>query len=223
MIHYKKIATIACLLFACLVLSAQNGIDWKIAELPHLQRTEGNPETFETPLGKAVQFNGSDAYFLDHHPLKGLSQFTLEVIFRPDGDGRFEQRFLHIGTVSSQRLMLETRVKRDGTWYFDTHFHLPNDFKLTLIDSTLTHPTDCWYHAAVVVDGTRAKVFINGVMEFDEHLEYLPLSESDVTSIGVRQNLRSWYKGGFYRMRITPHPLPVSEFLNDHHALNDNQ
>ena len=73
-----------------------------------------------TPLGKAVTFGDSDAYFLDVNPLKGLSKFTLEAVFKPDSDGGFEQRFLHLGTASGERVMFEIRVNRDKSWYFDT-------------------------------------------------------------------------------------------------------
>ena len=219
MTQYKKIAASIPMLFVCIALGAQNGIDWKIAELPHVQRTEGNPQTEETPLGKAVAFGGSDAYFLDVNPLKGLDQFTLEIVFKPDGDGRFDQRFLHLGLLSGERVMFETRVNRDSTWYFDTHIALSTGGSLTMIDEKRTHPADRWYHAALVINGTRAVVYINGIVEFDEPLAFVPINEG-TASIGVRQNLVSWFKGSMYRMRITPRPLTVNEFIDDHHALN---
>ena len=218
MTHQKKILANVLFIFVCAAISAQNIIDWKIAELPHVQEIKGKPETITTSLGKAVAFGGNDAYFLETNPLKELTQFTLEIIFKPDGDGRFDQRFLHIGT-SGERLMLETRVNRDSTWYFDTHFTLSNGVKLTMISDKLTHPTDRWYHAALIVDGTRATVYIDGIVEFNEPLVYAPINEG-VVSIGVRQNLVSWFKGSMYRLRITPRPLILEEFLNDHHALN---
>ena len=215
----KKIVTSAFLVFMCAAGSAQNVIDWKIAELPHVQKTEGNPQTVTTPLGPAAAFSGSDAYFLDINPLKGLEKFTMEVVFKPDGDGRFDQRFLHLGMVSGERVMFEIRVNRDSSWYFDTHIALSNGGSQTMIDENRTHPTDRWYHAALVIDGTRAVVYIDGVPEFDRPLEFVPINEG-AGSIGVRQNLASWFKGSIYRLRITPHPLTKDEFLNDHHALN---
>ena len=217
--HCKKIVTSALFTLICAMLSAQNVIDWKIAELPHVQKTEGTPQTVTTPLGQAIAFNGSDAYFLEVNPLKGLEKFTLEIVFKPDGDGRFEQRFLHLGTASGERVMFEIRVNRDSSWYFDTHIALSNRGSLTMIDEKLTHPTDRWYHAALVINGTQAVVYINGVAEFDKPIEFIPINEG-IASIGVRQNLASWFKGSMYRLRITPHPLTKDEFLNDHHVLN---
>ena len=93
--------------------------------------------TMSTPLGNIVAFSGRDAFFLDVNPLKGLTQLTLEAVFKPDGNGEFAQRFLHLGLLS-----------------------------------------------------------------------------------GERQNLVSWFKGSMYRLRVTPRPLSLSEFLNDHQALN---
>ena len=194
-------------------------MDWKIAELPHIQKTEGNPQTVNTTLGEAVTFNGSDAYFLNINPLKGLSKFTLEVVFKPDGNGKFEQRFLHLGKASGERILFEIRVNSDSTWYFDTHIALSNGSSLTMIDEKLTHPTDRWYHAALVIDGSMATVYIDGVAEFNKPFDFVPFNEG-ITSIGVRQNLVSWFTGSMYRLRITPNILMKSEFLDDHHVLN---
>ena len=59
-------------------------------------RVEGNPKVIETPLGKAVEFDGvDDSIYIDQHPLAGAEQFTFEVIFRPDG-GATEQRWFHL-------------------------------------------------------------------------------------------------------------------------------
>ena len=218
MTHCKKILANVFFVFACAAISAQNVIDWKIAELPQVQEIKGNPETITTSLGKAVAFGGSDAFIVDVNPLKGLTQLTLEIVFKPDGDGQFAQRFLHLGTLGD-RIMFETRVNRDSTWYFDTHLTLSNGEKLTMISEKLTHPTDRWYHAALVIDGTRAMVYINGMVEFNEPLAYVPINEG-YAAIGVRQNLVSWFKGSMYRMRVTPKPLTPDEFLKDHQALN---
>lgn len=217
--HCKVIVASALLAFTSVVLSAQNGFDWKIAELPHIQRTEGTPQTATTPLGNVAVFGGSDAYFLDTNPLKGLDKFTLEIVFKPDGDGRFDQRFLHIGTASGERVMFEIRMNRDSTWYFDTHIAMSDGGRLTMINEKLTHPADRWFHAALVIDGIRAAVYINGVVEFDEPLAFVPVNEG-LASIGVRQNLASWFKGSMYRLRITPYPLTKDKFLTDYHALN---
>src|SRR5690606_21327968 len=59
----------------------------------HKVTVEGDPQVIDTPLGKAIEFDGvEDALFLNVHPLAGAATFTWEAIFRPDSDGGAEQR-----------------------------------------------------------------------------------------------------------------------------------
>jgi hypothetical protein len=54
----------------------------------------GDPRVIDTPAGPAVEFDGvGDAIFLATHPLEGMSEFTVEIVFRPDAHGAREQRF----------------------------------------------------------------------------------------------------------------------------------
>ncbi len=86
--------------FATAAIAQQQAV-WKFDRLDkiggHKTTIVGSPKVIQTPKGKAVQFGGAgDALFLDVHPLAGAKTFTWEVIFRPDGDGRPEQRFFHM-------------------------------------------------------------------------------------------------------------------------------
>lgn len=199
----------------------QHVIDWKMATLPHIQETKGNPRHVQTLSGGAVAFDGiGDAYFLGVNPLNGMDKLTLEVVFKPDHDGSFAQRFLHFGTVLGERIMFEIRVNRDSTWYFDAHTALANRASLTLIDEKLTHKTGRWYSAALVIDGEKAAVYIDGIPERSGSLAYMPIN-GGTASIGVRQNLVDWFKGSIFRIRITPRALTTKELLKDHHKLNN--
>src|SRR3982750_2483030 len=73
---------------------------WKFDNLSKIgglkPKVEGAPALVDSPVGKAVQFNGSDtALFFPNRPLVGAKRFTIEAIFRPEG-GEFQQRWLHI-------------------------------------------------------------------------------------------------------------------------------
>src|SRR5262249_40923886 len=58
---------------------------------------EGHPRIIESPLGKAIEFNGvDDALFIDRHPLAGADTFTFEAVFRPDGGKDLAQRWFHL-------------------------------------------------------------------------------------------------------------------------------
>jgi hypothetical protein len=173
----------------------------------------GHPTIVKSPYGDAVWFNGiDDSYFIEHNPLYGLSAFTIEAIIRQDGDGPEEQRFLHIGGPDSDRLLLETRTTKENTWYLDT-FILCGESKKAVIDPALTHPTGKWYHIALTLDESgKMTNYINGKLELTGEVSYKPIN-SGATSIGVRQNKISWFKGAIYKIKITPEVLSPKEFL----------
>ncbi|NLB03345.1 MAG: cupin domain-containing protein [Bacteroidales bacterium] len=194
-------------------------IDWKVAELPGVEFKLGEPVLVDTKLGPAVQFFGQEAFFLNTNPLAGMKEVTVEAIFRPDADGPFEQRFLHLGEVSGERIMLETRVKPDGNWYFDAYVKRPDSQGYALIDSSLTHPGNRWYQVAFVCRKDSLFSYVNGQLEKTAAFSYQTINKG-LASVGVRQNKVCFFKGQMYRIRITPKALNPEEFLQDHLILN---
>ncbi len=196
-------------------------VDWRVADLPSIDSIKGAPTLIDTKLGKAVHFNGeTDGYFLGENPLQGMEELTVEVIFRQAGDAAFEQRFLHMGTVRGARILFETRVNPDATWYLDTFIRLDKDTDLVLIDPEQTHPADRWYNLAMVVADGKATSYVDGVEQLTGEIPYREIVEG-ITSVGVRQNQVCWFKGDMYRIRITPKALKPEEFLTDHEKLNE--
>jgi Concanavalin A-like lectin/glucanases superfamily len=172
---------------------------------------KGNPQIISCPYGKALHFNGStDGIFLDQMPLDGLKQFTIEVVMRLESGGNFEQRFFHCGEIRGSRVLLETRSTKTN-WYFDAFIKSGNQQK-TLIDSTLTHPLDRWYHLVFVVDRWKLTTYVNGKKELENQIDLVPLM-SGKTSIGVRLNEQSWFKGTIYKIRISPEALSPNNFM----------
>ncbi len=171
----------------------------------------GNPETVKYRNKKAVAFNGTDdAIFLEEMPLAGLEQFTVEMIYNPYSGGNFEQRFLHCGEANGDRLLLELR-STPGGWYFDAFIKIGEN-GVTLIEPALLHPHDQWYHVAYVIDKGRLETWINGKKELEGYMALTPVN-SGQTSIGVRQNKVSWFKGAIYKIRITPQALGPEKFM----------
>ena len=81
-------------------------------------QVEGSPKIVDTPLGKAMQFNGvNDALWIAKHPLAGADTFTFEAFFRPDG-GAFEQRWFHLAERDPQTRLLASAGHPKGP---DTH------------------------------------------------------------------------------------------------------
>ena len=96
----SSLAVLACLAVACAGPTAEpvaqeensGSIVWKVDGLEsvggHEATVLGGPRVIETPDGRAVEFDGvDDALFVETHPLAGATEFTAEVIFRPDPGG----------------------------------------------------------------------------------------------------------------------------------------
>ena len=189
--------------------------EWLVANVINQKRGDikinGNPKIVRSPYGKAVDFNGmDDAIFLKDTPLSSLKEFTIEMIFKPETDAPFEQRILHFGEISGDRILLEIRAI-NGNWYFDG-FAASGENKLALIDENLIHPLGQWYHVAFVVTAHSLTTYVNGKQELKKPYSFKPMN-SGKSSIGVRLNKVSWFKGTVYKIRITPKELKPDAFL----------
>ncbi len=170
----------------------------------------GNPLKIDSPYGRAVQFNGKDdAIFIDEMPLKDLSEITIEMIIRFDRGGSLEQRYFHTGTMKKDRVLMEMRSNAD-TWYLDGMFESRKKW-VVLISPELTHPLDEWYHIAFTVKDGEQATFVNGQKELEGDVDFSPIKKGK-TSIGVRQNKISWFKGAIYSIKITDRVLNPGEF-----------
>ena len=189
-------------------------------QLDNLQRIGGHeltvagaPRLIDTANGKAIEFDGvDDGIFIDLHPLAGLSEFTVEVIFSPYAGGAAEQRFFHMQEeASDQRVMFETRLVDDGRWFLDTFIN-SNGQKIPLYAIDRQHALGSWYHAAIVVDGNSFSHFVNGELELREPIQYVAQGPGK-TSLGVRLNGVNWFKGAIRTVRFTHRALAPDEFL----------
>lgn len=171
----------------------------------------GAPQRITDPkFGEAVLFNGvDDAIFIDQNPLEGLNQFTVEIIFRPDAGGSDEPRFLHVGTVKKDRMMVETR-NADGRWALDSYFRHGKDY-LVLLDLEQSHPLGEWAHLAIVMDNGKVKNYVNGKLELEGVLDFQPIASGSM-SIGARMNRVHWFKGAIHSIEITPRVLEPESF-----------
>ncbi len=173
----------------------------------------GSPQVVQTDRGPAVSFNGrTDGLILDVNPLVGLSRFTVEVLFSPDVDGPEEQRFLHMQeSTSENRALLELRQQKGGAWSLDAYLRY-DEAQRTLIDRSLTHSAGEWHVATMTFDGRTVADFVDGKRELSGEVAFRPLAAGR-TSIGVRQNQISWFKGRIHTIRITPDVLTPDRFL----------
>jgi hypothetical protein len=182
----------------------------------HRTSVLGDPKIIDSPVGKAVEFDGmDDALFVEHHPLAGASAFTWEAIFRPDGGAR-EQRWFHLneradtGADTDNRMLFEIRVV-DDQWFLDSYSQSGAANK-ALMNRTALHPLGRWYHVASVYDGREFSNYVDGVREGGAEL-YLAPHRPGHASIGVRINKVFYFKGAVRLARFTRRALSPSEFL----------
>ena len=196
-----------------------SAIEWRIDNLRviggHAVTLAGTPRVVDTDLGKAIEFNGTtDGLFLDVNPLAGLAMFTIEVLFSPAADGAPEQRFVHFEEAKTgNRALIELRLLPGPSWCLDTYLR-HGEAALTLIDRGKTHPATGWHVAALVYDGKQKTMthYVDGARELAGEVSFTALGPG-TSSIGVRQNRVSWFKGRIHTIRITPAPLDPSHFL----------
>lgn len=171
----------------------------------------GDPRVVDTPVGKAMEFDGvDDALFVDIHPLAGAETFTWEAIFRPDG-GQPEQRWFHLQESGTEnRMLLEIRVI-DGRWCLDS-YNRSGDAQKALINRNSLHPLGAWYHVASVYDGREFRNYVNGTLEGVAEIRFAPQGPGR-SSIGVRINRVNYFRGAIHLARFTRRALPPAEFL----------
>jgi hypothetical protein len=185
----------------------------------HPTKILGHPQVIDTPLGKAVQFNGvDDALFVNVHPLAGTTTWTWEMIFHPDADGKPEQRIVHLQSIDpvsgedipNERMLFEVRI-RNGRWCLDS-FATAGGQARTLLNCEKTYAFGPWYLVTAVYDGKNFRNYVGDELQGEGEL-HIPAERPGHSSVGVRINLRDYYKGAIYELRFTPRALKPSEFL----------
>jgi hypothetical protein len=208
--------------FLSIVLQAQTNsesIIWPIDNLSqiggHSTETIGDPVVVNGDLGHAVQFDGvDDGLIVENNPVAGATEFTIEVVFQPYAStdpGNVEQRFIHMQENDDHRLLIELRLTDDNQWFLDTFIKSDKSSKV-LFAEDFPHPIGPWYHAALVYKEGEMRHYVNGELELTGNVSYIPVS-SGQTSVGVRLNKRSWYKGAIHKLKVTHRALEPGEFL----------
>lgn len=229
----QVIAGLALAALASLPAHAEQTV-WRFDNLAHIgglkPKIEGRPMLVDSPLGKAVAFNGKDdALLLPGRPLVGARTFTLEAIFRPDG-GAFEQRWMHVAetnpatakdtegkdgqpaaTDGNGRFMFEIRVK-DGNWYLDTFVNSKGGSQ-ALIDPRKLHPLGRWYAVSQTYDGRFYRSYVDGVLQGEAQVaKFVPHGPGHVM-VGTRMNHVNYFHGAVAQARFTDRALTPAQLL----------
>jgi hypothetical protein len=226
----QKRILVGALLALCSVLygsaGAQNGSapgeeTWRFDRTDSIggypTKVLGHPQVIATPYGKAVQFNGvDDALFIPVHPLAGAETWTWEVIFRPDADGAPQQRFFHLSVLNAagkdtdNRMLFETRII-NGQWCLDS-FAVSQGHSKLLLDCQKLHALDKWYRVTAVYDGKTFKNYVGSEMLGEGEVQLAPQGQGH-SSVGVRINLKDYFKGAVFEARFTRRALEPEDFL----------
>lgn len=187
----------------------------------------GNPQVVETPYGKAVTFDGvDDRILIDNNPLGDAEEFTVEIIFKPNGvfPDNQEPRFFHIEAPDNpqRRITIELRLNDKNQWYLDTYIKSELS-QHTLIDEALVHPVEEWAHAAITYKDRQFSAYVNGKKELSAEVDYQPIAANGQTSIGARMNQVHWFNGAILAARITHKLLEPEAFLRLESFLVDNR
>jgi hypothetical protein len=191
----------------------------------HAVKMLGQPRVVATAHGDAVQFNGvSDGLVVSNNPLAGLTNFTVELIFKQDpltvAKAR-EPRIVHVqsGTPPDHRLTLEARVNTNTSphnYHLDTFLRFGDgDYRRTLLNENHPHPVGEWAHLAVTYDGTTFCNYFNGQMELSKAMKGMFFTNTGATWIGQRANNTGYFEGAVLALRITPRVLGTNEFWCD--------
>jgi hypothetical protein len=208
---------------------AQEQTVWKFDNLSHIggltPKVEGSPRLVNSPVGKAVQFNGADtALFFPSRPLVGAKSFTIEAIIRPEG-GAFEQRWMHIAETDPKtgldanpggtsdpnpRFMFEIRVV-NHQWYLDAFVNSKSGAKALAFPEQL-HPVGQWYAVEQSYDGKTYRSYVNGVLQGESDMAFTPHGQGHMM-VGARMNHVNWFNGAVAEARFSTRALSPSEFL----------
>jgi hypothetical protein len=221
-IHALRNAVVVSTLavFLCLGAEAPGQETWIFDRIDqiggHPATVIGHPRVIDSPVGKAVEFNGiDDGLFLDVHPLAGAESYTWEAIFRPDG-GNAEQRWFQLeenpasGSNDDNRMLFEIRVV-NGRWCLDA-FNKSGPVQKALLDRSRLHELGVWHHVAAVYDGINFRSYVDGVEDGAAQVHLTPQGAGK-TSVGVRINKVYYFKGAVHEARFTRRALSPTEFL----------
>lgn len=228
----RTVLLLATMCVPAVLAQTPNQILWTFDRLDAIggikTSVEGAPRVIDTPVGRALEFDGvDDAVWIEQHPLAGAATFTIEAIFRPDG-GAVEQRWLHLaerdpktgllasadhpttGQDANSRFLFELRTVGDQ-WYLDAFVNGPG-YSRALMFKDKRHPVGRWHHVAQTYDGRTFRSYVNGALEGEAEIQFTPQGPG-ATSIGARINRRNYFKGAIRLARFTTRALTPSQFL----------
>jgi len=207
------------LLFTSYCVAADsNEIIWDFNDITSIGGNKttvvGQPKVIDTEKGKAIKFDGvDDGLIVESLPIAGAEKFTVEIIFLPDANGLQTQRFLNLQANNSvnRLLLMMDASPADKIWYLQS-FIKSSAGTLDMFQTEKFYPTGKWNSVAVVYDGQKLHSYVNGIEEIAQPLAFSPLGKGK-TSIGMKINQHSFFKGAVRKVRFTRRALGPDKLL----------
>ena len=212
----KTISVILLLLSVSISQAQTTSVLWLVDNLSQIGGNSvqvfGNPKIINSDIGNAVEFDGiDDGIIVNNNPMTGVSAFTVEIIFKPYADGGVEQRFLHFQQDDNNRILVELRNNSNANWSLDTFIKSGISNK-TLLDYAFVHPLNTWAHAALIYKDGVMTHYVNGDKELEGDVVYQVVN-SGQTSLGMRLNQVSWFKGVIRAVKVTNDAINPENFM----------
>jgi hypothetical protein len=107
------------------------------------------------------------------------------------------------------RLLIELRLTDNDKWFLDTFIKSEASDRVLYADGFF-HDAHQISHAGLIYKNGRMSHFVNGVLELSGSVDYRKVRTGQ-TSLGVRLNKVSWFKGYISKVKITPCALSPEE------------
>ena len=224
----STLCAFAIFFFYTSTLTAQvNYTSWKFNNLTSIGGNavtpEGNPTIITINDDGAYYFDGAeDRVLIDENPLIGLTEFTIEVVFRVDEGGVAEQKFFHLQATPDIRVLFELEFLNDSMWYMDNFIKSENGESLNFMDASRLYPVNRWYHAALVYQNNEFKHYINHKTDDTANLTWVPPTDGSV-SVGARMNQVNYMTGAVREIRFADAALDSTQFLFYGELLDQNE
>jgi hypothetical protein len=127
--------------------------------------------------------------------------------------GSFHLQSIDPGTgedVPEERMLFEIRIVK-GEWCLDS-FATSGGQRLPLLNCEKRYPFGQWYRVTTVYDGKMLKNYVGDELQGEGEVHLIPQRPGHL-SVGVRINLKDYYKGAIYSTRFTRSALQVGDFL----------
>lgn len=163
-------------------------------------------------IGKSVQFNGSNGYVqMPDDVIYGLHNMTISLWVKPDTLGNWARLF-DFGSKQEPPYPNFFLTVNSGSNNMRLAFETGDNSK---IDAGAVLKTGEWQHLAVVIDGSKATLYLNGgKLDEASDFQFVPMLISNMTSNLLGKSnytADSYYDGAMDDFRIYNRALSASE------------